>query len=55
MPVNHVVDVAFSFNGFDHQELNLTFVKTDFQVLKLKFHASDFKQVFYLLHKLYIA
>jgi len=26
-------------NGFDDQERNLTFVKTDFQVLKLKFHA----------------
>jgi len=26
-------------NGFDNQERNLTFVKTDFQVLKLTFHA----------------
>jgi len=43
------------FNGFDNQERNLTFVmKTDFQVLKLKFHACKFKQDFYPLHKLYI-
>jgi len=46
---------AFTPKGFDDQERNLTFVKTDFQVLKLKFHACSFKQAFYLLHKLYIA
>jgi len=43
---------AFTLNGFDIQERNLTFVKTDFQVLKLKFHACKFKKDFYLLHKL---
>jgi len=42
-------------NGFDDQERNLTFVKTDFQVLKLKFTACNFKLAFYPLHKLYIA
>jgi len=30
----------------------LTFVKTDFQVVKLKFHACNFKRPFYPLHKL---
>jgi len=34
---------AFTFNGFDNQERNLMFVKTDFQVLKLNFHACNFK------------
>jgi len=43
---------AFTLNGFDDQERNLTFVKTDFQGLKLKFHVCNFKQAFYLLHKL---
>jgi len=32
---------------------NLTFVKTDFQLLKLQFHACNFEQAFYSLHKLY--
>jgi len=44
---------VFTLNGFDDQERNLTFVKTDFQVLKLKFHACNFKQAFYPFHKLY--
>jgi len=30
------------FNGFYDQKRNLTFVKTDFQVLKFKFHACNF-------------
>jgi len=39
--------------GFDNEEQNLTFVKMDFQVLKLKFHACNFKQAaFFPLHKL---
>jgi len=42
------------FNGFDNQERNLTFVKTHFQVLELKFYAYNFKQAFYPLHKLNI-
>jgi len=42
-------------NGFDDQERNLTFVKTDRQALKFKFHACDFKQVSYPLQKVYIA
>jgi len=46
---------AFTLNDFDDQERNLTFVKTDFQVLKLKFRACKIKQAFYHLHKLYIA
>jgi len=33
----------------------LTFVKADFQGLKLKFHACNFKHAFYPLHKLHIA
>jgi len=37
---------AFTRNGFDNQERNLTFVKTDFQGLKIKFHACNFKQAF---------
>jgi len=48
-------NAAFTLNGFDDQERNRMVVKTDFQVLKFKFHACNFKQVFYLLHKLYIA
>jgi len=31
-------DAAFTLDGFDDQERNLTFVKTNFHVLKLKFH-----------------
>jgi len=45
---------AFTLNGFDDQERNLTFVKTDFQVFKLKFHACKFKKAFYPIHNLYI-
>jgi len=41
---------AFTLNGFDDQERNLTFVKTDFQALILKFHACNFMQAFYPLH-----
>jgi len=33
---------AFTLNGFDDQKRNLTFVKTDFRVLKVKFHTSNF-------------
>jgi len=33
-------------NGFDHQERNLTFLKTDFQALKLKFYACSMKRFF---------
>jgi len=36
-------NTAFTLNGFDNQERNLTFVKTFFEVLKLKFHACNFK------------
>jgi len=45
---------AFTLNGFDNQERNLMFVKMYFQFLKLKFHACNFQQAFYPLHKLYI-
>jgi len=34
---------AITLSGFDYQERNLTFVKTDFQVLKLKFLACSMK------------
>jgi len=44
---------VFTLNGFDDQERNLTFVKTDFQILKFKFHACNFKQAFYSFYKLY--
>jgi len=40
MPLN----AAFTLNSFDDQERNLTFVKTNFQVLKLKFHTCNFIQ-----------
>jgi len=53
--LKNVTYVAFTHNGFDDQKRNLMFVKTDFQVLKLKFHAYNFKQAFYPLHKLHIA
>jgi len=42
---------AFTLDGFDDQERNLTFVKMNFQVLKLKFHACSFKHAFYPLPK----
>jgi len=45
---------AFTLNGFDDQKRNLTFVKTDFQVLKFKFYGCNFKQAFYPLHELNI-
>jgi len=32
-----MANAAFTLNGFDDKEQNLTFVKTDFQVSKLKF------------------
>jgi len=44
---------AFTLNGFDDQKRKLPFVNTDFQVLKLKFYACNFKQAFYPLHRLY--
>jgi len=46
---------TFTLNGFEDQERNLKFVKTDFQVSKFKFHACIMKQAFYLLHKQYAA
>jgi len=46
---------AFTLSGLDNQEQNLMFVKTAFQVLKLKFFACSMKQAFYLLHKQNIA
>jgi len=45
---------VFTLSGYDNQERNLTFVKTVFQVLKLKIFACSLKQAFYLLHKLNI-
>jgi len=36
----------FTLNDFDDQERNLIFVKTDFQVLILKFHACSMGQAF---------
>jgi len=46
-------NVAFTLNSYDDQKRNLTFVKTNLQILKLKCYACDFKQAFYPLHKLY--
>jgi len=51
----YVFNAVFTLNGLDDQEQNLTFVKTDIQVLKHKFHACNFKQAFYPLHKLHTA
>jgi len=48
-----VTNAEFTLNGFDDLERNLTFVKTVFQMSQLKFHACNFKQAFYPLHKLY--
>jgi len=50
-----VIYAAFTLNFFDDQQRNQTLVKTDFQVLKFKFHACNFKQAFHPLHKPYIA
>jgi len=47
----HLSYGAFTLSGFDNQERNLTFVKTAFHVLKLKFLTSSIKQAFYVLHK----
>jgi len=44
-------NTAFPLSGFDDQERNLTFVKTAFQDLKLKFRACSMKQAFYPLYK----
>jgi len=44
-------NAAFTLSGFDDQERNLTFVKTAFQVLLLKFLGCSIKQVFYPLRK----
>jgi len=52
---SNMPNAAFTLMGFDNQERNLMFVKTDFQVSKLIFHACNFQQAFYTLHKLYIA
>jgi len=48
-------DAAFTLSGFDDQERNPMFVKTAFQVLKLKFLACSMKRAFYPLHKQNIA
>jgi len=37
------VNITFTFDGFNDQERNLMFAKTDFQVLKLKFHPCSMK------------
>jgi len=50
--MNMKYNAAFTLSGFDKQERNLTFVKTDFQVLKLKFLACSMKQAFYPLNKI---
>jgi len=42
-------------NSFDDQKRSPTLVNTDFQVLKFKFNACNFKQAFYPFQKLYIA
>jgi len=39
---NKHCNVAFTLSGFDDQERNLTFVKTDFKVLKLKISSLQF-------------
>jgi len=46
---------AFTLSGFDDEERNLTFVKTAFQIIKLKFLACSMKQAFYPLYKQNIA
>jgi len=43
----NVTNAAFTLSGFDHQERNLTFVKTAFQVIKLKFLSCRMEQAFY--------
>jgi len=44
-----MANAVFTLHGVDDQKRNQTFVKTGFQVLKLKFHACNFKQTFYPL------
>jgi len=50
-----LTNTSFTLSGFDDQERNLTFVKTAFQILKLKFHACSTKQAFHPLYKQNIA
>jgi len=52
---NKIIYAAFTLSGFDNEERNLTFVKTAFQVLKLKFLACILEQVFYPFYKQNIA
>jgi len=37
---------AFTLNGFNDEKRNLTFVKTDFQVLIVKFYTCNFNRLF---------
>jgi len=50
-----MTNATFTLRSFDDRERNLTFVKTAFEVLKLKLFASTMKQALYPLHKKYIA
>jgi len=43
-----VSNAAFTLSGFDDQERNLAFVKTAFQVLKLKFLALLYEASFFI-------
>jgi len=45
-------NAAFTLNGITTKNKTLLFAKTDFQVLKLKFHACSMKQAFCPLCKL---
>jgi len=47
-------NVAFTHNGFDDQERNLTFIKMDFQVLKLKFHVCILSCIYVCISILFI-
>jgi len=49
--VGFVTYATFTLSGVDDQIRNPMLVITYFQVLKLKFHACNFKQDFYSLYK----
>jgi len=51
--LNFSIYAAFTLNGFDDQERNLIFGKTDFKHLELKFRTCNFKQAFYPYDNIY--
>jgi len=47
----YCTSAAFTLNGFDDQERNITFLKTDSQVLQLKFYVCSLSKLSILFIK----